>query len=274
MSSRSLRTFQQLVTLPDRAIPLAEAALLMACEEYPQLEISPYLDRLDEIANAARPHIQTGDNPLDTAARINEVLFDQLGFQGNSDEYYDPRNSFLNEVLTRRLGIPITLSLVYIDVGRRLGFPLVGIGLPGHFVVKHQGVDNLYIDPFHGGILRSREECAELVRSLDNADIQVDPRYFLPISNREFIARILRNLKSTYLEKEDHKRALRVMDFLLALLPRAPRELRDRGLVYYQLGSYSEALADLTGYVTSGTIGEDGQAVQEIMGKIMRRLGN
>src|ERR1044071_1856577 len=102
MSARSRQTFQQLVTLPDGAIPLAEAALLMACEEYPQLEISPYLDRLDEIADAARPHVQEGASPLDTIATINEVLFDQWGFRGNEDHYYDPRNSFFNDVLDRR----------------------------------------------------------------------------------------------------------------------------------------------------------------------------
>src|SRR5438128_680586 len=116
MSYRSRRTFQQLVTLPDGAIPLAEAALLMACEEYPQLEISPYLDRLDEIANAAKPHVRDGDNPIDTVAKINQVLFEQFGFRGNSDEYYDPRNSFFNDVIDRRLGIPITLSALYLEV--------------------------------------------------------------------------------------------------------------------------------------------------------------
>ena len=115
MSARSRRTFQQLVTLPDGAIPLAEAALLMACEEYPQLEISPYLDQLDEIADAA-PHVRPDGSPMDNAAVLNEVLFDRFGFKGNSDDYYDPRNSFFNDVLDRRLGIPITLSAVYIEV--------------------------------------------------------------------------------------------------------------------------------------------------------------
>src|SRR5436190_8736621 len=106
MSARSRRTFQQLVTLPDGAIPLAEAALLMACEEYPQLEISPYLDRLDEIAGIAKPHVHDGNTPKEILATINEVLFQQIGFRGNEDNYYDPRNSFFNDVLDRRLGIP------------------------------------------------------------------------------------------------------------------------------------------------------------------------
>src|SRR5215831_2958242 len=137
MSARSRQTFQQLVTLPDGAIPLAEAALLMACEEYPQLEISPYLDQLDEIAAAVKSQVPEGSSPRETAARINEVLFDQFGFRGNKDNYYDPRNSFFNDVLDRRLGIPITLSAVYLEIARRVNFPMVGVGMPGHFIVKY-----------------------------------------------------------------------------------------------------------------------------------------
>ncbi len=139
MSTRSRKTFQQLVTLPDGAIPLAEAALLMACEEYPQLEIGPYLDRLDEIANMVRPHIHEGISPVDTIGAINDVLFGYCDFRGNDTAYYDPRNSFFNDVLDRRLGIPITLSAVYLEVARRLNFPMAGVGMPGHFIVKYCG---------------------------------------------------------------------------------------------------------------------------------------
>jgi len=268
-----LAEFSRITSVEDNDIDVAAAAFLIAAVEYPQIDIPYQMDFLNAIAKGAAAKFTPEREPLYCVNMLSEYLFDELKFLGNKDDYYDPRNSFLNEVLSRRLGIPISLSLVYIEVGRRLGFPLVGVGLPGHFVVKHMAVDILYIDPFHGGILRSKEECVEQIRGLANTAIQIDPRHFTPVSNREFIARMLRNLKATYLEKEDHKRALKVMDFLLALHPKAPRELRDRGLVYYQLGSYSEALADLTGYVTSGAIGEDGQAVQEIMGKIRRHLG-
>src|SRR4051812_44587131 len=137
MSSRSRQTFQQLVTLPDGAIPLAEAALLMACEEYPQLEISPYLDQLDEIAARVKPHVAENASPLDIVETINEVLFKDFGFRGNDSDYYDPRNSFFNDVLDRRIGIPITLSAVYLEVARRLNFPMFGVGMPGHFIVKY-----------------------------------------------------------------------------------------------------------------------------------------
>src|SRR5262245_7570209 len=133
MSIRSRQTFQQLVNLPDGAIPLAEAALLLACEEYPQLEISPYLDQLDDIAGTVRSTLRAGDSPLETINKINAVLFGTLGFRGNTENYYDPRNSFFNDVMERRVGIPITLSTLYLEVARRLKFPLAGVGAPGRF---------------------------------------------------------------------------------------------------------------------------------------------
>src|SRR5262245_56639895 len=160
MSTRSRRTFQQLVTLPDPAIPLAEAALLMACEEDPQLEISPYLDQLDEIADTVKQQVSEGTDPLNITASINNVLFEQFGFRGNSDDYYDPRNSFFNDVLDRRLGIPITLSLVYLEVARRLNFPMFGVGMPGHFIVKYAARnEEILIDPFHKGMVLTIESC-------------------------------------------------------------------------------------------------------------------
>src|SRR5438874_4835806 len=137
MSARSRKTFQQLVTLPDAAIPLAEAALIMACEEYPQLELSPYLDLLDRMADAVKQKLSPSDSPLDRVERINAVLFDIFEFRGNTEDYYDPRNSFFNDVLDRRLGIPITLSTLYIEVSKRLTIPIAGVGMPGHVIVKY-----------------------------------------------------------------------------------------------------------------------------------------
>ena len=137
MSTRSRRTFHELVTLPDGAVPLAETALLLACEEYPQLEISPYLDKLDEIAGLVQPKLNSRNSPLETIETINDVLFGVMGFRGNTENYNDPRNSFFNDVLERRVGIPITLSAVYLEVARRVSFPIVGVGMPGHFLVKY-----------------------------------------------------------------------------------------------------------------------------------------
>src|SRR5215510_5266074 len=156
VSARSRKTFHQLVTLPDAAIPLAEAALIMACEEYPQLELSPYLDKLDQMADVARQALDPSDSPTDTAAKINAVLFETYGFRGNTNDYYDPRNSFFNDVLDRRVGIPITLSTVYIEVARRLDFAIAGVGMPGHFLVKYSDRrEEFFVDAFSGGQILS-----------------------------------------------------------------------------------------------------------------------
>src|SRR5262245_43501774 len=152
MSARSRQTFHQLVTLPDSAIPLAEAALLMACEEYPHLQVRPFIDQLDDMADQVRSMMRGEDSPRETIDKINNVLFDVMGFRGNTENYYDPRNSFLNDVLERRIGIPITLSAVYLEVARRLKFPIVGVGMPGRFLVKYRRPgEELILDPFNRG---------------------------------------------------------------------------------------------------------------------------
>jgi len=160
VSKRSRNTFQQLVTLPDSAIPLAEAALILACEEYPQLEISPYLDMLDNMANVAQQRLRPKDSPVERVEKINTVLFETFGFRGATEDYYDPRNSFFNDVLDRRVGIPITLSAVYMEVSRRLSFPIVGVGMPGHFLVKYSDRrEEFFLDPFNRGEILTREDC-------------------------------------------------------------------------------------------------------------------
>src|SRR2546427_333741 len=177
VSARSRKTFQQLVTLPDSAIPLAEAALIMACEEYPQLELSPYLDMLDSIAGIAQQKRNASDSPADTVGNINTVLFETYGFRGNTDEYYDPRNSFFNDVLDRRVGIPITLSTLYIEVARRLTFPIAGVGMPGHFLVKYwDRREEFFIDPYNHGQILTREDCRNRLQELYGDAVEFNDR--------------------------------------------------------------------------------------------------
>src|SRR5262245_20591504 len=167
VSTRSRKTFQQLVTLPDAAIPLAETALMIACEEYPQLELSPYLEELDQMAETAKKARTPSDSPMDTVQKINHVLFDTYGFRGNSNDYYDPRNSFFNDVLDRRIGIPITLSTVYIEVARRLDFRIAGVGMPGHFLVKYADrSEEFFIDPFNCGEILTHDDCRDRLQTL------------------------------------------------------------------------------------------------------------
>ena len=253
---------------PDEDIRLDRTALLLAAMEYSELDVDHELTLLDSLAAGAARRLGDQRDPLFSVNTLSEYLFDEIGFRGNEEDYYDPRNSYLNDVLARRLGIPITLSLVYIEIGRRLGVPLSGVGMPGHFLVSHHGVDDLYIDPFHGGILLTQNECAERVRQVTQGGVAWDPRYLAPIGHREFIARMVRNLKGAYLARQDHSRALRMIDWLLAAQPEVDQERRDRGLVNYQMGHYSEALEDLRIYLEARPPIADANTAREIIARI------
>jgi regulator of sirC expression with transglutaminase-like and TPR domain len=224
-------------------IPLAEAALWIAAEEYLALDVEAYLDRLDELAERARPRVA----PFPSAERVvrfNHFLFRELGFAGNSDDYNDPRNSFLNEVLDRRVGIPITLALVYTEIGGRIGLPVVGVGFPGHFLVRWVGEQPALIDPFFFGKVVTRDECAERLRAAYGPEASMEERLLAPATPREILARMLRNLKVNYLARGDLSRALSAVDRTLIVTPDDPGELRDRGTLYFRLECFAAALAD------------------------------
>ena len=262
------RKLTAIAQYPEEEIDLDWAALVLAATEYPKLDIAQETAALDSLAAGAARRLGDGRDPLSCVNTLSEYLFDEVGFHGNEDEYYDPRNSYLNEVLARRLGIPITLSLVYIEAGRRLGVPLLGVGMPGRFMVRHRDVEDLFVDPFHGGILLTEEECADRVRQVTQAEVAWDRRYLAPIGNREFIARMVRNLKGAYLDRQDYPRALRMIDWLLAAQPEAVQEWRDRGIVSYHLGNYAQALDDLRAYLGSPSPIGDAEAVRGLIARI------
>ena len=264
--------FARVAGLPGDSIDLARAAFLIAATDNPSLDVDRELDVLGSLAAGASNRLSEKDDPLRRLNVLSEYLFDEVGFRGNQEDYYDPRNSFLNEVLSRRAGIPITLSVVYIEIGRRLGVPLVGIGMPGHFLVRHRNEESLFIDPFNGGILLSEEECAQRLSELTQATVPWDSRYLAPVSDRDIIARMLRNLKAIYLARQDDGRALAMIDWLLTLDAQAPHELRDRGVLRYRLGHYAEALEDLSGYLASVPSGPDSRAMGELVARLRRLL--
>ena len=269
MNSKDIAVqFATVASSPDVEIDLARAALLIAATEYPQLDIGIELGVLDSLAAGASRRLGEERDPLFCVNALSDYLFDELGIHGNQKDYYDPRNSFLNEVLSRRLGIPISLSLLYIEVGKRLEVPLVGVGMPGHFMVRHREVGDLFIDPFHGGLLLSEEECSQRLSKVTGAIVPWESRYLAPVSNREFIARMLRNLKGIYMAQGDSFRALTMIDWLLVLQPGVAQELRDRGLVHYQLRHYPQALDDLQGYLDSTPDSSDSERVRELVGQI------
>ena len=271
MSSRSRKTFQQLVTLPDGAIPLAEAALLMACEEYPQLEISPYLDRLDEMANMVKPHIPRSGSPLDTVSAINEVLFGYCGFRGNGQDYYDPRNSFFNDVLDRHMGIPITLSAVYLEVSRRLNFPMWGVGMPGHFIVKYSGPnEEFFLDPFSEGEILSINDCRERIASQFGDTIQFSDNLLARVSHRQILARMLNNLKQIYLASHSFDKGLAIVDMMLMVEPEDLEQYRARGLLHVQLRQFEAAARDFEHYVKSAPNSKERCDIEEQLKDLKR----
>jgi regulator of sirC expression with transglutaminase-like and TPR domain len=265
--------FVEVAGLPDQDVDLARAALLIAATEYPNLDMDHELGILDTLSAGASQRLGEERSPLFCINTLSAYLFDEVGFRGNLDDYYDPRNCFLNDVLRRRLGIPITLSLMLVEVGKRLGVPLVGVGMPGHFLLKHRDEEHLFIDPFYRGVLLSEEECAQRLRQVTQADVTWDARFLRPVSNRDFIARLLRNLKGIYLHHEDHNRALSMIDRLIALQPRAGLERRDRGLVHYQLRQYEQALEDLQIYLDSAASNVDTEAIEGLVSRLRDLLG-
>jgi regulator of sirC expression with transglutaminase-like and TPR domain len=235
--------FREIVREP--AFPLAEAALLVACEEYPQLPVQAYLERIDEMAQSARVPIGRASTLLGRVRALNAYLFEEQGFHGNNDDYYDPRNSFLNDVLDRRTGIPVTLSAVYIEVGRRCGLEVEGVSLPGHFIVRVRECGSQLVDPFHAGALLSHDECQARLDRIFAGRMRLDPAMLAPCDGRALLARMLRNLKVIYVKAQDYPRALNVLDRLVELEPASAEERRERGLVYAAMDCYGLAVADI-----------------------------
>jgi regulator of sirC expression with transglutaminase-like and TPR domain len=244
------RRFAALVNRDQEGFRLAEAALLIAQEEYANLDVSAYLAQLDRIADTIKAQLALELDPRHIVNGINTYLFDELRFRGNREHYDDPRNSFLNDVIELRLGIPITLSVVYIEIGRLVGLPIAGVGLPSHFIVKYTAQPKpFWIDPFNRGNIMTREDCQQLLQQLYGEKLPWNDTYLDPVSDRDILQRMLNNLKIIYARQGEHRRALSVIERILVLRPDLPYEVRDRGLVHYQLGHLQAALYDLQRYL-------------------------
>lgn len=266
---RARTAFVALISGNEADIDLARAALLIANEEYPELDVAHYMAQLDSLAERVRELL--GISPpgnlsepsvkpdlIDVLAAINSVLFDQEHFRGAQKDYYNPCNSFLNDVLERHTGIPITLSLLYIEIAKRLDMKIDGIGLPFHFVVRCRLPDGaIYINPYEGGKLLSEEDCRELVHRMLRGRATFNPRWLEPVSNKQFLVRILTNLKHIYVYKGDYTRALSVCDRILLLVPHTPNEHRDRGIIHLRLKHHARALRDLKAYAELAPEAED-----------------
>lgn len=196
---------QQLLQLP--SFDLAEAALCIAQEEYPGLDVGAYLTMLDAMADDVRKRLPDVDYPLRVIRVINHYLFEELGYTGNQDNYYDPRNSFLNDVIERRTGIPITLSLVYLEVARRIDFPMVGVNFPGHFLIRPDREDtDFHLDPFHQGDVLFMQDCQDRLTQIYGQPVTIQPQFWTVVTPRQFLTRMLTNLQQIYLHQQNLRR--------------------------------------------------------------------
>jgi len=267
--SLARKKFAQEMALPEAEIDLAKAALYIAQEETANLDIDSYLRQLDEWAQQIEAMLPVERYPLRVIQTLNQFLYEDLGFQGNEADYYDPRNSFLNEVMERRTGIPITLALVYLEVARRLDFPMVGIGMPGHFLIRPEFKDaGIFVDAFHKGEVLFPQDCKNRLQDIYQQPIALEPEFLEAVSKRELMGRMLTNLKLIYINHQDVKRALNTIEQLLLVFPEAITEQRDRGLLSYQLGDVPQAIADLKTYLAHFPDASDANMIQLLLRQI------
>ncbi len=261
-----MESFLQETNKPDHQINLAKAALIYAKYEYAKLEIEEYLTALDIIAERIKDHLGNNLYPLQVIKTINQFLFKELGFKGNTTNYYDPDNSYLNQVIDNKTGIPITLSVVYLEVAKRINFPMVGIGMPGHFLIRPEFENvGIFVDVFNQGEILFKEDCQIKLEEIYQQSINLEEHFLTPVSNQQILGRMLTNLKYIYLNRQEYPKMLRIIELLLQLFPNHPIEVRDRGLLYYQLRQWEKATTDLQLYLSILPTAEDAQAIRQLL---------
>ena len=269
------KLFANMVARADEDIDLLKAALYISGMEYPDLDVDVYSKVLDDLAGEAGQRIAAAEDRRAIIERLSEFLFVDLGFRGNEEDYYDPKNSHLNEVLDRRKGIPITLSLVYIGVAGRLGMVFEGIGLPGHFVIRTgPPKEELYVDPFNGGKIMSRADCVRTVSELFHGRVEFQEEHLRAYTKKELLVRILTNLKHNYTRLEDYPRAISSADLIAVMEPSLGSNLRDMAALHYAAKEYRLAIRDLESYLEADPQAQDADQVRERIRAIWNTLAN
>ncbi|MGG6265292.1 SirB1 family protein [Leptolyngbya sp. AN03gr2] len=268
--SLARQRFYQEVRQDDENIDLEKAALYIAQEEYPNLDIEQYLNTIDKMAAEIQARLPEEAYPLRIVQTINQYLYKDLGFYGNSEDYYNPQNSFLNDVIDRKTGIPISLALLYLAIAKRIDFPMVGIGMPGHFLIRPAVNDemDIFVDAYHDGEILFTQDCQERLNQLAGQPVEMRPQFLEAVTSKQFLARMLTNLKGIYLNQGKIGKCLTMIERILILFPDAPYELRDRGIIYFQTNRWIEARQDLEGYLDSVPKANDRDVIQQLLDRI------
>ena len=263
------QNFYQEINQADENINLAKAALYIAQEEYPQLNIDEYINALDTMANEVKERLPDQRYPLRIINTINQYIYQDLGFQGNTKDYYSPQNSFLNDVIDQRAGIPITLSLIYLEIAQRLDFPMVGIGMPGHFLIRPNFDDvGIFVNAFNNGETLFEQDCEELLTQIYQQPVKMQAQFLEKVSNRHFLARMLTNLKHIYLQQRQLTKALTTVERILLLFPSSAIQMRDQGLIKLELKQWEQACQDLEFYLAMVPNAEDAPIIRQLLDKI------
>lgn len=266
------RRFAEVAKMDEESLDLGEAAALIGLIEDPSCTVEDVQLALDELADAVRPRIRPGAAPIERLQELIRFLFEEQGFSGNDRAYYEPANSHLHRVLERRLGIPISLTVLLSEVGRRIDLRIAGVGFPTHFLAIAMDITGLYIDPFHGGHLLAYAECRALFERIAGGRITFEPRFLEPATKRYTLLRMLNNLKGVHLSRGATEDAIGTIDRILSFAPGAVEQIRDRGLLRLRIGDYRSAVDDLGTYLERAPAASDGQAIRERLVDAERRL--
>ncbi|NJN10118.1 MAG: tetratricopeptide repeat protein [Richelia sp. RM2_1_2] len=267
--SSARQYFSDEIQQPDEYIDLTKAALYIAQEEYSNLYIEEYINAIETMAIELQERLPLDNYPLKIIQCINKYLYEDLCFTGNKQNYYDPRNSFLNDVIERRVGIPITLALLYIEVSRRIDFPMVGIGMPGHFLIRPDIPEiEIFVDAFNNGEVLFPQDCQERLSQIYQQNVTLKPEFLAPVTKKQFLARILTNLKYIYIKQQELEKALLCVERILLLFSGAVLEIRDRGLLCYQTGRFNQASVDLQAYLLQVPDAQDASTIRRLLAQM------
>ena len=237
--------------------------------EYPELDISKYIQKIRELGNSLKLKIGAGKNPTYLISMLNEYLFEERGFLGNEEDYYDPGNSFLNVVLDKKTGIPITISIIYSEIAKYIGLDLRIVGFPGHVIVKYK--DEIILDPFYHGILLTIEDLEENLNRNFGEDVEFIPEYLNEATTEQLLTRLLRNLKNAYTQSYAYDKAIRCADMILEIQPESTEEIRDKGILEERLLHYDKSLPLLNKYLELEPEAEDVDFILELIKSVREK---